>query len=232
MVAENNNSQIDQIVKRLARIANDLNCAIEIVHHIRKSAPGQQEITADDTRGGGAIVNAVRSCQLLNRMSKKEAEHARVPEDERFRYFRIDSGKQNLAPPEKAKWRRLVSETIPNGDEVQVVTQWQFPEISSGVTDEQIEIVRAVASEGLHRWHQQANGWIGHAVAARMGKPIRDKADRDDMKNLLETCRQRGVITVVNRPDSSRRAREFVIPGSAERAGGGLSNNAEGASDD
>src|SRR6516165_4980645 len=73
-VSENNNALIDQVVKSLGRIASQNDCAIEIVHHVRKPGFGQQEITADDTRGGGAIVNAVRSCQLLNRMSSKEAE--------------------------------------------------------------------------------------------------------------------------------------------------------------
>src|SRR5262249_17580619 len=88
-VSENNNPLIDQVVKVLGKIANQNNCAIEIVHHVRKPSIGQQEITADDTRGGGAIVNAVRSCQLLNRMSKTEAEQVRIEQDLRFRYFRI-----------------------------------------------------------------------------------------------------------------------------------------------
>jgi hypothetical protein len=104
-VSENNNPTIDQVVKLLGRIANQNDCAIEIVHHVRKPAAGQQEITADDTRGGGAIVNAVRSCQVLNRMSNKEAEQARIEQDERFRYFRVEA--------ESKIWHPLRK---PNGD--------------------------------------------------------------------------------------------------------------------
>ena len=112
---QNNNPSIDQVVKQLGWIANLRNCAIEIVHHVRKPPAGQHEVTADDTRGGGAIVNAVRSCRVLNRMSNDEAERARVERDERYRYIRVDSGKQNLAPPEKAKWRYLASISFRTG---------------------------------------------------------------------------------------------------------------------
>jgi hypothetical protein len=128
-VSENNNPLIDRVVKLLGEIANEKNCSIEIAHHVRKPSMGQHELTADDARGGGAIVNAVRSCQVLNRMSVKEAEQARIEQDQRFRYFRVDSGKQNLAPPEKAKWRYLESIDLPNCDNVQVVESWQYPSL-------------------------------------------------------------------------------------------------------
>ena len=131
-VSENSNSLIDQVVKRLSGITAQQNCSIEIVHHVRKPTMGQHEINADDARGGGAIGNAVRSCQVLNRMSKPDAERAPIEEEQRFRYFRVDSGKQNLAPSEKARWRYLSSVILPNGDNVQVVKYWEFPDSIQG----------------------------------------------------------------------------------------------------
>ena len=182
-VSENNNPLIDQVVKLLGRIANQNNCSVEIVHHVRKPSAGQHEITADDTRGGGAIVNAVRSCQVLNRMSKTEAQQARIPEDERFRYFRVDSGKQNLAPPTKARWRYLESVDLPNGDNVQVVEFWQFPEPVNAVTQEEMEFIRTTAREGIHnRWDTRAKYWIGRPLASRLGMDPKDKADRQDIQ--------------------------------------------------
>jgi AAA domain len=215
-VSENNNALIDQVVKSLGRIAKQNDCAIEIVHHVRKPAAGQQEITADDTRGGGAIVNAVRSCQVLNRMSNKEAEQARIKQDERFRYFRVDSGKQNLAPPEKAKWRYLGSVDIPNGDNVQVVGSWQFPEAVNAVTQEEIEFIRATAQAGVHnRWDTRAKSWIGRALADRLGLDPQNKADREDIRAKLNACRKSGIITIEQRQDAKRRVREYVVAGQA-----------------
>jgi hypothetical protein len=168
-ISENNNTLIDQVLKLLGRIANHRNCSIEIVHHIRKPSSGQNEATADDSRGGGAIVNAVRSCQVLNRMSKEEASQARIEPDDRYRYIRVDSGKQNLAPPEKAKWRYIASVQLPNGDNVQAVEYWQFPEAAQGLTTEDIEFVQSLAREGRYRWDSRATDWIGHPVATRLG---------------------------------------------------------------
>ena len=215
-VSENNNPLIDQVVKLLGGIANAKNCSIEIVHHVRKPSMGQHEITADDTRGGGAIVNAVGSCQVLNRMSIKEAEQARIEQDERFRYFRVDSGKQNLAPPEKAKWRYLESVDLPNGDNVQVVEFWQFPETVNAVTQEEMEFIRATAREGIHnRWDTRAKYWIGRALANRLGLDAQNKADREDIKTKLNACRKSGMIAVETRLDASRQPREFVVANEA-----------------
>ena len=219
-VSENNNPLIDQVVKLLGRITNQNNCAIEIVHHVRKPAQGQHEITAEDTRGGGAIVNAVRSCQVLNRMSVKEAEHARIEQDQRFRYFRVDGGKQNLAPPEKAKWRYLQSIDLPNGDNVQVVELWHFPEPVNAVTQEEMEFIRATAREGLHnRWDPRAKYWIGRQLADRLGLDPKNKADREDIRAKLNACRKNGMISIERRPDANRRLREFVVAGAENGQG-------------
>jgi hypothetical protein len=216
-VSENNNPLIDQVVKLLGRITNRNNCSVEIVHHVRKPSAGQNEITADDTRGGGAIVNAVRSCQVLNRMSRNEAEQVRIEQDERFRYFRIDSGKQNLAPPEKAKWRRLQSIDLPNGDNVQVVEFWQFPEVVNSVTQEEMEFIRATAQEGMYnRWNSRAKFWIGRALADHLGMDVENKADNQDINAKLKTCLRTGIIAIEKRKDASRQEREYVIPGSAK----------------
>jgi hypothetical protein len=219
-VSENNNPLIDQVIKLLGRIANRNNCAIEIVHHVRKPAHGQYEITADDTRGGGAIVNAVRSCQVLNRMTKQEAEGARITEDERFRFFRVDSGKQNLAPPQKTKWRYLESIDLPNGDNVQVVEHWQYPEKVVAATQEEMELILSIAVEGVYnRWNSRSKAWIGRALADRLGLDPEDKADKQDIYAKLNACRKSGMIVVEGRQDSKRRVREFVLPGPGKDQG-------------
>ena len=38
---------MDLVIREFARIANATDCAIEIVHHTRKPAPGQEELDVD-----------------------------------------------------------------------------------------------------------------------------------------------------------------------------------------
>jgi hypothetical protein len=145
-------------------------------------------------------------------MSNKEAEQARVEQDQRFRYFRVDSGKQNLAPPEKAKWRYLESVDLPNGDNVQVVEFWQFPETVNAVTQEEMEFIWATAREGIYnRWDVRAKDWIGRALADRLGADPQNKADKEDIRAKLNACRRAGMITVETRLDERRKRREFVV---------------------
>jgi hypothetical protein len=195
-VSENNNPSIDQVVKQLGWIANLRNCAIEIVHHVRKPSAGHHDVTADDSRGGGAIVNAARSCRVLNRMNNDEAEKARVERDDRYRYIRVDSGKQNLAPPEKARWRYLASFCLSNGDNVQVVECWQFPEAVQRWTDEDVEFIRREVRAKPYRWDTRAKDWIGKVVADRLGLDPESKADKEDIKAFLSVCKKQGPARV------------------------------------
>jgi hypothetical protein len=137
----------------------------------------------------------------------------RIEEEQRFRYFRVDSGKQNLAPPEKARWRYLNSVILPNGDSVQVVEYWEFPDAIQGVKPEDMEFIRAVAREGTHRWDSRAKEWIGNAVAARFGLNVEDKADKEDIKKILAGCVKAKMIGIERRPDINRQMRDFVVAG-------------------
>jgi hypothetical protein len=172
-------------------------------------------VTADDSRGGGAIVNAVRSCRVLNRMNNSEAEQARIEKDNRYRYIRVDSGKQNLAPPEKAKWRYLASFCLPNGDNVQVVEHWQFPEAIQRWTEEDVEFIRREVWAKPYRWDTRAKEWIGYLVADRLGLDVENKADKQDIKEFLGACLRKGIIAIGRRPDADRKPRQFVISGSS-----------------
>jgi hypothetical protein len=151
-------------------------------------------------------------------MSSKDAEQARIEQDERFRYFRVDGGKQNLAPPAKAKWRYLHSIDLPNGDNVQVVESWQFPAIVNSVTQEEMEFVRAMAQAGeYNRWDPRAKFWIGYPLADRLGLDVKSSADRQDIQAKLNACRKSGVIVIKVEQDAKRRKREFVVPGPRSR---------------
>ena len=97
-VSENDNVAIDAVIKALGRIAEETNCAIDIVHHPRKAAPGQDSLTIGDARGASAIIYGTRSGRIFNQMTTTEAEKAGLNPDHRRAYFRVDRTKVNMAP--------------------------------------------------------------------------------------------------------------------------------------
>jgi hypothetical protein len=98
-VAENDNTKMAQVISKWADIAEQHNCAVVIVYHVRKGS-GQNSYNVEDMRGAVALINSCRSVRVLNSMTKAEGEKAGV---ERHRsYFRIDGGKSNLTPPPEA----------------------------------------------------------------------------------------------------------------------------------
>jgi hypothetical protein len=98
-VTENDNPAIELVASTWAEIANVTGCAVELVHHARKTLGGA-EITVDDGRGGSALLAKVRSARTINGMS--EAEAARAGVENRRAYFRVQNGKANLSPPADA----------------------------------------------------------------------------------------------------------------------------------
>jgi hypothetical protein len=134
-VPENDNGAQDTIVKEWGRVAERGNCAVHLVHHTRKSG-GSSEMTAEDARGGKALVDGSRVTRVLNRMTEDQAAKAGV-ENHRL-YFRAINDKANLQPPADASdWFKLISVNLNNGpmrgpgDNVGVVTAWQWPDALS-----------------------------------------------------------------------------------------------------
>jgi hypothetical protein len=53
-ITENDNPLMDAVVTTFNEIANDTNCAVELVQHARKT--GGNDITIDDARGASSII--------------------------------------------------------------------------------------------------------------------------------------------------------------------------------
>jgi RecA-family ATPase len=133
---ESDNDKMDAVIRVFLGIGQRANCSINLSHHTRKTPAGSSDNdrTGDDGRGASAVRDAVRGMRVLNPMSATDAAKIGVNELQRTLHFRIDRGKANYAPPAKsAVWRKFESVTLPNGDDVGVVTPWQFPD--DGVLD-------------------------------------------------------------------------------------------------
>jgi hypothetical protein len=223
-VAENDNMAIDAVAKTFARIANKANCAVELVHHVRKT--GGAEITTEDGRGASALVAASRSVRVLNPMSKEEGEQAGVGDERRF-YFRMDTGKANLAPPStKAAWFRLHSIALGNGtpdapfddgDHVGVVAPWKWPDAFDGVTVSDLGKVQTAIEDGRWRENTQANDWAGYAVAKVLGLDASRKADKARIAAMLKTWIKNGALVIVEGLDAKRMPRSYIEVGTIAR---------------
>src|SRR5262249_15579214 len=71
-VTENDNTAIDAIAKQFSAIADATGCSVNLEHHIRKT--NGNEATVDDGRGASSLVGAARAIEVLNKMTKAEAD--------------------------------------------------------------------------------------------------------------------------------------------------------------
>jgi RecA-family ATPase len=127
-VSEGDPGKMDTVVRLFAGIADEHGAAIELNHHVRKPAAGTEaDHDVFDIRGVLAITDAVRAARVLNRMNKQDAGNAGIDEIARLSHFRVDRAKGNYSPAQAATWRRFVNVELPNGDDVGVVTPWDFP---------------------------------------------------------------------------------------------------------
>lgn len=217
-VSENDNGAIDVVTKKWAKIAEVTGCAIELVHHARKT--GGEEVTIEDARGGGALVGTVRSGRVLNRMTETEAKKAGV--DEHRDYFRVNSGKVNMAPnPSKATWFQLVSvdlgngsERYPSGDHVAVAVTWAWPDLLENVAvTDLLKVQREVdaAEKAGNPWRAASNAtpYVGACIGAVLGV----EAENAQVKNALSAWLKSGALRKEQRPDKNREMRPCIVVG-------------------
>jgi hypothetical protein len=218
---ENDNGAIDMIAKTWGDVADATNCAVELVHHVRKpSGGGSYELTIDDARGASAFVNAARSVRVLNVMSTKEAVDFGIPEPRRRAYFRVDNGKASFAPPEdKADWHKFISVPLNNptnedpADSVGVVLAWEPPNAFDGIAAADVFRVQTAVTAGVWREDIRADNWVGKAIADTLNRDLSDPKALADIKTMLKTWLASGALKVVLQLDEKRRERKFVVVG-------------------
>ena len=176
-LAENDNSAIDAIVKRLGVIAHNAKCGIETCHHVRKLMAGQTALSVDDARGASALVNACRSARIINRMTIQEAAQAHIDPEQRRAYLRIDNGKANMRPASTAFWLHLVDVELLNGDHVQALAPWKFPDLFAGVTLADTDWIRQIVRQKPYHCDRQGKDWLGYEIARRLNLNVLDKPD-------------------------------------------------------
>lgn len=239
-ISENDNGAIDMVSKRWARIADHTNCAIELVHHVRKL--NGAEITVEDSRGAVSLIATSRSARALTRMTAVEGQKLGLDEV-RHRLFRFGDGKNNLAPPsgEDTRWLELRSVGLGNGllsvdgsscamsgveggdgagalvdaagrgDSVGVVTVYEVDRARVGAAEDE----KAVALDKIRagEWRKDirsGDAWIGSPVAQALSLDLDDPADKARVRSLVASWIKDGTLFEVTRNDEKRRPRTYV----------------------
>ncbi len=209
-VSENDNMAIDAVVKRgFVRIAHEGNCAVNLVHHIRKS--NGEEADIDSARGAASLVGAARSAVVYNRMSEAEATKAGIDLDKRSFYFKVQNGKSNLAPGgERADWYRMNNHDLCNGDKVGVAAQWVWPAPADLVApDRKFEVLRDIRNS---EWvaASQSKDWVGRSIAHSLDMNLDDADDAVTVKSIIKAWLKDGTLCRVERVDQYRKTRTFI----------------------
>ncbi|ABD27148.1 plasmid and phage replicative helicase [Novosphingobium aromaticivorans DSM 12444] len=208
-ISENDNRAIDMVAKEWSRIADICDCAINLVHHVRKT--NGAEVTAESSRGAVSLIGAARSVVVYNRMTKEEGERAGIEPRQLGFYFRTQNDKANLAPPEAADWFRMNNVDLPNGDSVGVACPWQWPDPFDGVSTWHLKEVQKRVSQGRYRADVRSAQWVGHVIANVLDIDLEKKAGR--VKDILKQWLKNDMLREVEGTDEKRNVRKFVEVG-------------------
>jgi len=213
-VTENDTMAMEMVAKQWTKIADETDAAIELIHHTRKT--GGAEATVEDGRGAVAVLAAVRSAQVLNKMTPDEGVKAGV---ENYReYFKVENGKANLfLPPERADWFELKGQQLGNGnafgmggDDIAVVFQFKMPDVFDGMTGGDTDRALWELRSGMWLVNPKATSWAGIAVAKALGLDISDAQAKARVKHMLKRWEQSGALRHVRRVDPvTRHERTF-----------------------
>lgn len=219
-VNENDNMAINAVVDVVRRVADATNCAIGLVHHMRKA--NGQEADVDSIRGAGSLIGAARVARVANKISKQDASKLAIDEKTARSVFRVENGKANLSPPvEDSIWRILKSHKLENGEHIGVVHAFDPPMIKAASELDLRRAQYAIASAGKDlRSNEAADDWAGYTVARELGIEIGGKSkesrshaqeiERVKIRKLLKELEHSGRIQVA-RSYSRRDAREVPI---------------------
>ena len=214
---ENDNGAMDLVVKTWGRIADQGDCAVELVHHVRKAQNGQSA-SYGDARGASALTDAARHVRRLTSMTYEEARNAGVEESDRWRITREGDSKDNLAPPSRdSSWRAMISVDIGNGDSIGVPEPWAWPDPFDEITVADLHAVQAEIRNGEWREDVRSKNWAGIAIADVLGLDSGLAENKSKIKQLLATWLENRELKVVERADNQRRLRKYIEVGDAPK---------------
>lgn len=235
--ATETNENFAKMVNQLSRLADRTNTAILIIHHTRKISMNQKTITDEDARGGSSLLGAVRTSRIINKMPEDVAEGLGI--EDAYRYFRLDSGKNNLTlPTDQVTWFYKDSTIIPNGADMVVVRKYEPPSLFDGITIErirqlhqEIDSTSILLMANIKSQRTDYKVSIHEFICDYFGFDFEDKFEKKRMSRIVNTWLKEDVLrteSVAMRDyDSKYKSRDIqqrIILGDTKFSGGGVVN--------
>lgn len=211
---ENDNNALDGVAIILARLATDMNCAVDLPQHERKSGTAEPG-DANRARGASSYRDAARLLYTITPMTDVEREQFGLTEAERRSLIRVDSAKVNIAPPSiEARWFRIVgvplgngTDLYPHGDEVPTVEPWTPPdiwaEISISAANEILDRIDAALADG-RRYSAAPQAGEARAVWRVVQSKFPNLSEKQ-CRNVIATWVKSGVLITDDYDDPIQR---------------------------
>jgi hypothetical protein len=210
-VNENANVQIQIVVAMLRKLARDTDCAVHLVHHVRKG--NGDDATVDSIRGANALIGAARAARVINRISIDDAMRLGIEEEQASGLFRIDDAKANLAAPaDKALYMRTIGVEIANGEWIGTVIPITLPDLFDGITVKQTrqvqQAVQAAGEDEPLRDNVQASRWVGHTIGEILDIDTTEKHGKARVNGIIKQWLKTDVLRI-EKVYNSKHSREI-----------------------
>ena len=202
---ENDNGEMDRVIKGWCKVAREAGCAIILCHHTSKA--GSAEVNTMSARGAVAMTAAARVVLVLNPMNVNEANKLGVDDDERWRMVQVLMDKSNRAPAEKADWFRKCSVNLGPGDSAGAVQPWAPPTAREMLTPEVISAIKVAWGDQALRESVQSPDWCGYLIADALGlgAPDKNTPERGKINRVIaELVAQGNLKKETGRDDKSK----------------------------
>jgi hypothetical protein len=188
-----NSERMDEVVGAFKDIAYQTGCAIEHVHHTRKTI--REEVTSADSRGSSSIVAAWRDSRVLNFMDEATAKEQGIKN--RFRYLRLGSDAGNMTVRgEGGRWVYMESVCLNNAadglpaDDVGVAVPWE-PAVKSAeakATDEARIVMAALKlmDDGKRVTRERGGDYTLKTFVEYLDREDSIKATVDEVRGVLD----------------------------------------------
>jgi len=137
---ENDNAEMDGVVKIFRNICARTKAAMMIMAHTRKMGKDSEAGAGDPEamRGASSLKDGGRITFSLARMSRENAKVRSIPWERANNLVRMDDGKKNLTELDaETKWFRLSGVEVTNGEFVGVPTSFDVEEITKREDDKE-----------------------------------------------------------------------------------------------
>jgi AAA domain len=191
---ENDNGEMDRVIKNWCKIAQEAKCAIVLCHHTSKAGSG--EVNTMSARGAVAMTAAARVVLVLNPMNVGESNKLGIISEERWRYVQVAMDKSNRAPAEKADWYQKNSVYFGQTDSAGAIEKWSPPEACDILTPQALRAIKDTFGNMGRRESVQSGDWAGYhiAEALKCNRPDKDTPERGKVTSIIKELLKQGVL--------------------------------------